>query len=366
MRKSNIQEIIDYIENNLCNEISLTDIAKRVNYSAYYCSTSFRKYIGTSIKSYILKRRLQCAVEDLCFTKLRIIDIAYKYCYSSQEAFSRAFLSFYGVSPYEYRKNPLPISKYNARTNDNYEKNNERDMMKNEVIKNMQQEISEKYEANVLHILNGGCMMEEFQKNKWCNEKFTYIPFNEAMCWGEADEDIFSEVFIEKRVKALNGTIEQYRNIVLNPLEQLFKSKFDTIVLWFGDEMFCQINMLTILAYLEQNNFDGDVLFCMAIESTDEMLPNAYEIDINGSLQKYKSIICNKQMPNEKLMPVMYQAVSLYLNYLNKDSEINRYIIEHINKSENELIGELLKKFPRYGLGDLQYRMLIKNINEKY
>lgn len=238
--------------------------------------------------------------------------------------------------------------------------------MKSEVINTIQKEICLKYEAKVLHILNGGCMMDEFQKNKWCNEKFTYVPFNEAMCWGEADEEIFSQAFIEKRIQSLNVTIEQYRNIVLKPLEPLFNNEFDTIVLWFGDDMFCQINMLTILAYLEQRNFDGDVLFYMAVESTDEMLPNVYEIDINGSCQKYKSIICNKHMPNEKLMPVLYQGVLLYLNYLNKDSAINRYIIEHINKSEKQLINELFDKFPQYGLGDLQYKMMIRNINETY
>lgn len=78
----------------------------------------------------------------------------------------------------------------------------------------------------------------------------------------------------------------------MNLLEPVFKNKFDTIVLWFGDDMFCQINMLTILAYLEQCNFEGDVLFCMANEITYEMmLPDAYEVDINGSLEKYKSII---------------------------------------------------------------------------
>ena len=366
MQKNNIEEIIDYIEDNLSNDISLTDIATRVNYSPFYCSTSFRKYIGISIKKYILKRRLQCAADDLCLTKLRIIDIAYKYCYSSQEAFSRAFLSCYGISPYEYRKNKLPVSQFNSKSTYNNESDNQGDVMKNEIINTIQEEIYSKYESNVLHILNGSCMMDEFKKKKWCNENFTYVSFNEAMCWGEADEEIFSQAFIEKRVQSLNGTIEQYRDIVLNPLEPLFKNEFDTIVLWFGDDMFCQMNMLTILAYLEQSNFDGDVLFCMAIESSDEMLPNAYEIDINGSYQRYKRIICNKQMPNEKLMPVLYQATLLYLNYLNKDSEINRYIIEHINKSEKQLINELFSNFPQYGLGDLQYKMLIKNINKTY
>lgn len=362
MRKIYIQDIINYIEDNINHEISLNDIATIVNYSPYYCSASFRKYTGTSIKNYILKRRLQRAAEDLCFTQLRVIDIAYKYCYSSQEAFSRAFISFYGISPYEFRKKQLPISKYNAKYSSNYENNKEGYNMKDEVIHNIQEEISEKYQANVLHILNGSCMMEDFKKNKRINEKCTYIPFNEAMCWGEADEEIFSDMFIEKRVQSLNGTIEQYKSIVLNPLEPLLKNKFDTIVLWFGDDMFCQINMLTILAFLEQCNFGGDVLFCMAIENTDEMLPDAYEVDIKGSLQKYKSIVCNKEMTTEKLMPVMYQAVSLYLNYRSKNSEINRYIMQNISKEKDRLIIDLLKTFPQYGLGDLQYEMLIKNL----
>lgn len=236
--------------------------------------------------------------------------------------------------------------------------------MKNEVIYNIQEEISEKYKANVLHILNGSCMMDKFKKNRWVNEKFTYIPFNEAMCWGDADEEIFSDLFIKKRVQSLNTTVELYRSIVLNPLEPLLMDKFDTIVLWFGDDMFCQINMLTILAYLEQCNFEGDVLFCMANEITDEMLPDAYEIDINGSLQKFKSIVCKKEMTTEKLMPVMYQAVSLYLNYRDKNSEINRYIMQNISKENSKLIIDLLKIFPQYGLGDLQYEMLIKNLRK--
>ncbi|ERI91923.1 transcriptional regulator, AraC family [Clostridiales bacterium oral taxon 876 str. F0540] len=362
MKKTNIQDIIKYIEDNLTYEISLSDIAKTVNYSPYYCSACFRRYIGTSIKNYILKRRLQRAAEDLCLTQLRVIDIAYKYCYSSQEAFSRAFLSFYGISPYEYRKKQLPISKYYVKHNSNYESNKDGYSMKGEVIYSLQEEISEKYQANVLHILNGSCMMDEFKDNKWISDKFTYIPFNEAMCWGEADEKIFSDSFIEKRVQSLNTTIEHYRSIVLYPLEPLLKDKFDTIVLWFGDDMFCQINMLTILAYLEQCNFEGDVLFCMANEVTDEMLPDAYEVDIKGSLQKYKSIVCKKEMTKEKLMPVMYQAVSLYLNYRSKNSEINRYIMQNINRENSKLITDLLKTFPQYGLGDLQYEMLIKNL----
>lgn len=67
-------------------------------------------------------------------------------------------------------------------------------------------------------------------------------------------------------------------------------------------------------------------------------------------------------MTTEKLIPVMYQAVSLYLNYRSKNSEINRYIMQNISKENSKLIIDLLKTFPQYGLGDLLYEMLIKNL----
>lgn len=94
--------------------------------------------------------------------------------------------------------------------------------MKNEVINTLQEELYLKYEANILHILNGSCMMKEFQKKKWWNEKFNYVSFNESMCWGEADEEIFSQAFIEKRIQSLdgiidiNGSYQRYKSIIGN------------------------------------------------------------------------------------------------------------------------------------------------------
>ena len=288
-----------------------------------------------------------------------IINIAYGYCYSSQESFSRAFVA----SPYEYRKKQLPISKYNTKYIFPYQNNEEAyNNMKDEIIYKIQEQVGKRSEAKVLHILNGNCMMQDFEKNGRINEKFTYIPFNEAMCWGEADEEIFSTLFVEKRAQSLNTTIEDYRRIVLTPLEPLFNDKFDIIALWFGDDMFCQINMLTVLAFLDQSNFDGDVSFCMALENTNEMLSDAYDINVKGSLEKYKSIVCNNKMTSQKLLPAMYQAVLLYLNYRYKTSEINRYIIQNINKETDKLIIDLLQTFPQYGLGDLQYKMLINQL----
>lgn len=228
-----------------------------------------------------------------------------------------------------------------------------------ETILALQKQIGERTATKVLHILNGASMMQNFEKNGLMNEECTYIPFNEAMCWGEAHEEIFSPLFIEKRVCALHGTKHDYEKIVLSPLKPLFNEKFDIIVLWFGDDMFCQINMMTLLAFLEQQGFEGDVLFCMAPESDTEMLPNAYEINLPQSIDNYKSVVLEHKMPSGKLIPAMYQAVSLYLDYRLPTSKINAYIKQNIKKEKCTLVWDLLNTFSQYGLGDTQYIMMI-------
>jgi len=53
---------------------------------------------------YVRKRKLTEAANLLISTKTKIIDIAIKYGFNSQQAFSLAFKKFYGKTPGEYRK----------------------------------------------------------------------------------------------------------------------------------------------------------------------------------------------------------------------------------------------------------------------
>jgi len=61
------------------------------------------------VKNYIAGRRLAMATLEIRDTKERILDIAVKYGYSSQEALTRAFVSAYGCTPAAYRKKPRPV-----------------------------------------------------------------------------------------------------------------------------------------------------------------------------------------------------------------------------------------------------------------
>ncbi|WP_251860110.1 hypothetical protein [Clostridium sp. Marseille-Q2269] len=142
----------------------------------------------------------------------------------------------------------------------------------------------------------------------------------------------------------------------------MFNEQFDVIVLWFGDDMFCQMNFITILAYLEQIHFTGDVLFCMIHEQTDNLLSNAVKIPIEVYNYIYKTVLCHRKRCHVKVLPATYKAMNLYLCYRQKNSDIIRYMKKNINK-EN-IVKELITLFPQYGLGDLQYQWMIEEIKE--
>ncbi len=61
-------------------------------------------------------------------------------------------------------------------------------------------------------------------------------------------------------------------------------------------------------------------------------------------------------------MPVMFQGVKLYLEYLKQDNEIAAYIKKHLDKPQNELLKQLFHLFFHYGLGDIQYLKIIETI----
>ena len=105
-----IQKMIEWIEEHLEENPSLLLMSQQIGYSPYYCSNKFHEIVGMTLKSYIAGRRLAKATLEVRDTKQRILDIAIKYGYSSQEALTRAFMSAYGCTPAAYRRKPVPVA----------------------------------------------------------------------------------------------------------------------------------------------------------------------------------------------------------------------------------------------------------------
>jgi len=104
-----VQKMLDWIEKNIGENPTLLKMSEQVGYSPYYCSVKFHKTCGMTIKRYISGRRLALAALELRDTNERIIDIAMKYGFSSQEALTRAFTAAFGCAPAAYRRNPTPV-----------------------------------------------------------------------------------------------------------------------------------------------------------------------------------------------------------------------------------------------------------------
>ena len=99
-----LADALDYIEKNLCTELSQADI------SAYcYCSLSqlqklFRYVFHMSIGDYINRRRMTNAARDLLETDMNVLEIAMKYGFNSAEVFTRAFARLWKIPPTKFRR----------------------------------------------------------------------------------------------------------------------------------------------------------------------------------------------------------------------------------------------------------------------
>lgn len=208
-----------------------------------------------------------------------------------------------------------------------------------------------------LHILNGQSMYNYFKKSHFLGQE-RMIPFNEAMCFGDISGGLFSQEFAEVRSKVHHVTIEQYNENTLVPLEPLVTGDFSNIELWFDADMFCQINMLTVLAWLDETGHYAPIEFHLV---GDKFLPiEKFTLNAEGYYELYKQVMINKNIPHSIHPAPLKKGIDLYVHYLKNESDLIQYIQKHKNTPDRELMIAMLTKFKEYGLGDVQYLEIIK------
>ena len=217
------------------------------------------------------------------------------------------------------------------------------------------------HSKNTLNILNGMVMKEVFLK-KYDSNNQTFISFNEAIVQGQVVEDILSDEFIETRISSLNTNYSKYKKLVLDELSVLKKNTYEDIVLWFGIDMFCQLNLLTILSYIEVNNINSNI-FVVLLGDNDYEVIKYNIINIKGMYNIYKSVLIEHKTINTNYT-YLNHSIKLYLKYISGENEIYSYINSHLD--EADLVHQLINKFKEYGLGDSQYKIMIKNVKMCY
>ena len=205
----------------------------------------------------------------------------------------------------------------------------------------------------VLNITNGDYFNEYFKK------KFGEISvsFCEAMMDGETVKNIYSQEFVVLRAKSLNVTIDEYKTKMHVP-DALKGNNYEKISLWFGKDTFCQMNLLTLLAYLEQIKYQGEIKLNYIDDETFAVLESNIDVKLGIYNKIYEDVLILNKVLND-VGVLNSQAIDLYFDYKKENGKLVKLVKANLDKNKNELISILLKQSKEYGLSDLQAERII-------
>ncbi|WP_339881556.1 DUF1835 domain-containing protein [Polaribacter vadi] len=254
--------------------------------------------------------------------------------------------------------------------------------------------------SSILHITNG-----DFTTNylKELNFSGDFITWREMLSEGKTTTDVGSEDFWKNRFeffktsykvskqKFIEYTLKEYRNLCN-------KKNNKEIVLWFEHDLFCQINMLAVLSWLNRYRKGYDIsLICSGKIGNSTKMYSISELNKNQINNHFKNRVALSQDDIEYAdyiwqlycsdSPLRLETVYKFnpmspFHYLATaiEAHIQRFpsIKNGLNKIENtvletaqnqnftskkELISTLIQEQKVYGLGDLQYEHSIDTLN---
>ena len=103
-----------FVNENLASGLSLTDIASLVRMGPCHFARAFKESTGLSPHQYVLRRRIDRAVEMLKDERSSLAGIAYDLGFSSQGHFTTVFRKFTGTQPSSYRERLLSHKQMSA------------------------------------------------------------------------------------------------------------------------------------------------------------------------------------------------------------------------------------------------------------
>lgn len=96
---SRLNGVLLYIDNTAKARITIAEMAAIMGVSEKYFITFFKKTIGIPPQQYVIRRKMEKALQDLYEGSFSVTQIAEMAGYQDLYAFSKAFKKIYGVSP---------------------------------------------------------------------------------------------------------------------------------------------------------------------------------------------------------------------------------------------------------------------------
>lgn len=105
-----VQRMQDYIEQHLCETITLGDLSSVSFFSPWHSHRMFKEYTNYTPAEYIRRLRLSKSALQLRGESCKIIDVAFSLGFGSADGYTRAFFREFGCTPKEYANSPIPLS----------------------------------------------------------------------------------------------------------------------------------------------------------------------------------------------------------------------------------------------------------------
>jgi two-component system response regulator YesN len=99
-----IKQIKHVVETEYMKDISLNDVADKVNLTPAYVSYIFKKEVGQTLVKYLTDLRMSKAKILLTDQNLKIAKVGQMVGYDNQSYFNRLFKNYYGITPKQFRE----------------------------------------------------------------------------------------------------------------------------------------------------------------------------------------------------------------------------------------------------------------------
>ncbi len=106
LSKRRLKTVIEYVHDHLAHDLSLTELAEIAEMSPSHFKVLFKRSVGLAVHQYIIRRRVEYAIQLIAAGRIPLDDIAAQAGFSSQSHMSRFIRRFTGVSPGALRDRP--------------------------------------------------------------------------------------------------------------------------------------------------------------------------------------------------------------------------------------------------------------------
>lgn len=99
-----LRRVTDFINDNLEQDLTLTEIAQVAGLSHFHFARAFRKSVGVTPQQYITNRRIEKAKELLAKSDLPIVEVGFQSGFKNQSHFTTLFRKITSLTPKLWRE----------------------------------------------------------------------------------------------------------------------------------------------------------------------------------------------------------------------------------------------------------------------